>query len=561
MFLKDIVDIPTNNTKIVVKTNKSGTYVNYEYDRVYIPEKKYTNVKRTTIGRVCEDDKSKMHPNENYVKYFGKYEVSEISNERSSCLKIGSFLVLNKFIKDYKLDETFEFLFGKQAGLLLDFVVYSIVTENNVAQYYSDYAYNHVLLTNNMKIYSDSTISDLFKSVPKDKFIQFINTWNHKRDKNEKIYISYDSTSKVCQSGEIDLVEEGYSKNGNTDMVVNYSICYDCKNEEALLYENYPGSVTDVVQLQTMINKVMGLGYKNIGFILDRGYFSKNNIKYMDKNGYNFIIMVKGLKDLVIDKVIQNKGTFESKWNSFSSDYGVYGTTVKTKLYEDDKERYLHIFFNSNLATQEREQVQRKIKMMENHLSNNIGKELENTEIYEKYFKIEIGKDKKLAIYKVREEVVEKELEVCGYFAIVSSEEMKAIEALKLYKGRDASEKLFRADKSFLGDGTYRVASSEAQETKVFIEFIALILRNKLYRSLINLTGNQYTVPAAIRELEKIEIIKMLDGKYVLDSSITKTQKQILDSCGIDTVLFKEYVQKLQNKLVELNGLNYIVGK
>ena len=52
------------------------------------------------------------------------------------------------------------------------------------------------------------------------------------------------------------------------------------------MYEKYPGSNNDVSQLQYMIAKTKGYGYNNIGFILDRGYFSKENLKFMDENGF-----------------------------------------------------------------------------------------------------------------------------------------------------------------------------------------------------------------------------------------------------------------------------------
>ena len=42
-----------------------------------------------------------------------------------------------------------------------------------------------------------------------------------------------------------------------------------------------------------------GYGYRNVGFILDRGYFSKGNIKYLDDCGYNFVLMVKGIIKLL----------------------------------------------------------------------------------------------------------------------------------------------------------------------------------------------------------------------------------------------------------------------
>ena len=45
---------------------------------------------------------------------------------------------------------------------------------------------------------------------------------------------------------------------------------------------------------------------------------------------------------------------------------------------------------------------------------------------------------------------------------------------------------------------------------------------------------NYLTVPAAIRELEKIEMTRQLDKVYRLDHAVTKTQKVILGSFGLD---------------------------
>ena len=42
------------------------------------------------------------------------------------------------------------------------------------------------------------------------------------------------------------------------------------------------------------------------------------------------------------------------------------------------------------------------------------------------------------------------------------------------------------------------------------------------------------TVPAAIRELEKIEMVRRNEGTYKLDHAVTKTQKIILSSFGMD---------------------------
>ncbi len=63
-----------------------------------------------------------------------------------------------------------------------------------------------------------------------------------------------------------------------------------------------------------MLEKAAAFGYKNAGFILDRGCFSEPNIRFMDKNGYDFIIMVKGCKDVVSKLVMEKKGSFEEEW-------------------------------------------------------------------------------------------------------------------------------------------------------------------------------------------------------------------------------------------------------
>ncbi len=73
---------------------------------------------------------------------------------------------------------------------------------------------------------------------------------------------------------------------------------------------------------------------------------------------------------------------------------------------------------------------------------------------------------------------------LCGYFAIISSEKMDFKKTIDLYKSRDASEKVFRADKSYRGNNTLRVASSEAAANKIFVAFIALIIRCRLYTAL-----------------------------------------------------------------------------
>ena len=90
----------------------------------------------------------------------------EDRTERSSCLRVGTYAVMHKIVSDYSLDKLLGQFFSKRdMALLLDLASYSIVEESNVAQHYPDYAYNHPLYSSGMKIYSDASVSDFFKSI------------------------------------------------------------------------------------------------------------------------------------------------------------------------------------------------------------------------------------------------------------------------------------------------------------------------------------------------------------------------------------------------------------
>ncbi len=546
MYYDFLVKIPENTGKISKNKRGNTTYIEYTYGRRYIPEKKYNVPQRTTIGKMSNEDPEMMYPNPNFEKYFPDIALPEGKQDivRSSCIRVGAFMVIRKIIEDYKLDTHLSSWDARGKGLLLDLAAYSIITENNAAQHYPEYAYNHPLMTPGHKIYSDSTISRFLSEVSADDRISFLNSWNTRRNHKEQIYISYDSTNKNYKAGDIEKAEYGHPKEDAGAPIINYSIAYDMKNEEPLLYESYPGSIIDVSQLQYVIEKIRGYGYKNIGFILDRGYFCKDNIQYMDSCGYDFIIMVKGKASFVNQLILSHKGEFETKRSCVIREYQTYGMTIMDKLYaDDDRDRYFHLYHKVGRENAERTQLETSLQRMAEAMDKYKGKEIEFGNQFAHYYELTYhGKDgvRRFYGYKEREDVIERELNLCGYFVIVTSREMSAEDALLLYKSRDVSEKLFCSDKSFLGNRMLRVSGNEALESKIFIEFIALIIRSKIYTRLRKRTTemakkpNFMTVPAALRELEKIELIRQPGGNYRLDHAVTATQKTILGAFGIN---------------------------
>jgi len=565
MYFDFLVKVPEVKGKITTKPKGNAIYVYYEVGRVYNKEKRYNVPERIGIGKLSKADRTMMVPNENFRTYFPEIELPDekFNSDRSSCLRIGGYIVIKKVLEEYGIPDLLEGYFSnKDLGLFLDLLSYSIICENNAGQYYPMYAYNHPLFTEGMHVYSDSKVSDFLAGMTGEESVGFLNEWNALCDHRDKIYISYDSTNKNCDAGDIEMVEFGHAKTDVGKPVFNYAIAYDIKNSKPLFYEAYLGSIADISQLECTLAKANGYGYKNIGIILDRGYFSKENIRRMDDYGYDFVIMVKGMASLVEGLVLEHKGEFEEERKYSIRSHHVYGMTVKGRLYADDeRDRYFHIYHSTGKEHGEKEEIEEKLERMGKFIKSHYGKIYELSDIQKKYFEPFYGPDGSLAVVKEKGDVIKQELRLCGYFVIVTSAKMSAKDAIDLYYSRDSSEKLFRGDKSYLGNRSLRVYTSESADSKIFVEFVALIVRNNIYKRLkdesekIDGSPNYMTVPAALRELEKIEMIRGHDNIYRLDHAITKTQKTILQAFDMDAGYVKKSADRISEQLKIADGI------
>lgn len=106
-----------------------------------------------------------------------------------------------------------------------------------------------------------------------------------------------------------------------------------------------------------------------------------------------------------------------------------------------------------------------------------------------------------------------------------------------------------------LNNKSFRTYHDEPTQAKIFIEFAALIIRSSMYTHLLeeSIKDDEHAyylnVPASVRELEKIEMVKTLEGRYVIDHVITKTQKAILKAYGADAQWIKDKAEELSIKL------------
>ena len=86
-----------------------------------------------------------------------------------------------------------------------------------------------------------------------------------------------------------------------------------------------------------------------------------------------------------------------------------------------------------------------------------------------------------------------------------------------------------------------------------------MIIRNKIYTALheknekLESQQNYMTVPAVIKELEKIEMTRQTDNVYRLDHAVTAKQKKILKAFGMNERNITYRVGEISNTLKKSN--------
>ena len=125
------------------------------------------------------------------------------------------------------------------------------------------------------------------------------------------------------------------------------------------------------------------------------------------------------------------------------------------------------------------------------------------------------------------------------------------VEPFQLVYGKiDSVEKIFRMLRTGLEYNTFRVHSQKSLESKTYVMFIASIVRNHMFKQLKQVTLKEkdkknYTVPAAISELEKVTAVKNSNGVYIRRYGLTAKQKKILAQFEIT----ESYLNKLTKEL------------
>ena len=541
--MKQTVERPSG-TKIHRRNNKEYVYATLK--KVYDPEKKYNVDKRMCIGIMA--DEKMMIPNDSYYELYPEQRKLDDPPVRSDSLSVGMFILLSKIMEDLQLSFLLDEVYGKDAAVFKDVVSYMIIEENSSIQHYENYSFFHPSFTD--RLISDSCISSVFHRNLISAHDLFLDKWNSLHCDKKSIYISYDSTNMNSAASGISLLEYGYSKKKVDLPQLNVSLGFDQNDLIPLFYETYPGSIIDKKQCEFMIDKAVSYGYKEIGFILDRGYFSRENIDYLDEKGYDYIMMAMADQEMVKSALEECRYKLREKSEYYLSDFDVQGMSAQFRLPSRKGGAFVHVYYNEANAVNLKRSLKLKFIKCEERLNRLIENKTAmktDSDQYKKYYTLSYHEGY-LTGYKRKTDLIDQRINSCGYFIIITSRKMTAYEALDAYCHRDSTEKLFMMDKTFLDADALRTHHDESSESKIMANFLALILRNHIFkktRDLRKLNNSDYTTPAIIRQMEKMIITKDPKGHYVLRYQLNKKQKEILKMFDISESRFRKLAEEL----------------
>jgi transposase len=122
-----------------------------------------------------------------------------------------------------------------------------------------------------------------------------------------------------------------------------------------------------------------------------------------------------------------------------------------------------------------------------------------------------------------------------GFYVLLTNDIKDPVEALRVYRDKDYVEKCFDDLKNQLDMKRLHIHTSSTMDGRLFIQFIALIYLSALRKKMRD-TGltEKYTVRELLLEMETLTQIRY-SGKYGhILTEITKPQRQIMESLGID---------------------------
>ena len=520
-----LVDIPPGAHRC------SDNRVYIVLEKRYFKDVQYNKDDRAWLGKAVSD--TQMHPNETYkIMYPESLKSVPHLTVPIYVKRTGMYAASLAVGEQTGLYEDLINSFGpRSANLIMDYATYSIITKSNVAKDFETEMADKMLFLG--EPYSDSWINDQFNDVINDNQIQaFKNAWLKRFSSEElaNVWLCIDGSNDNCEA-DIDEAEHGKAKSHkNVDII---SFLYAVTETGTPIFSQiYRGSRVDCQGIKEMLAIMAGFGIKPKGFILDRGFCDDGCIRLLQKEKYDFVIMMKENTSGFQELIGKYQNEIRLRWK-YAIGRGLFGASDRVRLFKRPR-----LEADASIIWDGKNGVDR-INYLVDGLMDAI--QIAETEIrkgvcpvipekYKAYIHIKPNGDS--LELEVLEDTIQTEIEGKGFYGLVTSKPMSAKDANDVYDLRDCSEKQYSLMKTQLGDSAFRAHNMHRIAVREVIAFVSSVIRHEIMWKCRN-AKPLIDTNTAIKELNLINMNLIGNNRYQVIHNQCRRQKEVMAILGI----------------------------
>ena len=526
---------------------RSGiTYV-YESVSYWDKEKKQPRSKRTLIGRldpttgeiVPTDGRGKRRAQKEADQIIQKGPVPVVKTDR---LFFGATYLLDQIGEVTGLTADLKTCFPNAYKQIQSIAYYLVLEDQNPLFRFKKWAAIHRHPYG--KDIPSQRSTEIFQSVTEEAKMHFFRLQGKRRV--EKEYWAYDSTSISSRSDTLRQVKYGKNKDDDHLPQINLALIFGEESRLPFYYRKLAGNIPDAKTIQELLRELDVLGYEKIKLVVDRGYYSTDNINALFKKHLKFLCGTSSALSFA-KEFIREIGSRKDHYEYYNSNLELYVFTktiawdyeqerpYKGDVVKEERRMYLHLYFNPDKFLDDGKSFNRRLDTLKNELLSN-RRVPEHEKDYRKYFEIKETPKRGISL-TVKQDAIDAAHERYGFFVLISNEVKDPVTALSLYRMRDVVEKAFWNVKERLNLRRTMTSSESSLEGKLFVEFIALIylsyIQKKMEEKGLFAT---YTLHELLDELDVIECF-MEPGKSLIQGEVLKKQEQIYRDLDVTPLL------------------------
>ena len=530
---------------IVTQTDKR-TGITYAYETQYYwdKEKQQSRAKRVCVGKVDPvtneiiptrgRSKKKETPSNRPVLKCGSRSFCETKH-----LYYGATYLFDKLADELGLVADLKLCFPDSYKKLLSIAYYLILEDNNPLYRFEKWNHTHKH-PYGADICSPRS-SEFFSSITDEQINKFFRLQGKRRVEDE--YWAYDSTSISSYSETLAQVQYGKNKEDDKLPQLNLLLVFGEESGLPFYYRKLAGNIPDSKTVKHLLQDLDILGFGKTKFVMDRGFYSEDNINGLYREHVKFLVGVKlSLKfikknlDVICDDI--------RMFTNYDESIETYGYTVQTEwdytqerpykgdVIKDKRRIYIHYFYSIEKGAEDEQAFDKRIAGLCKELLEDKPVE-SHRKAYEQFFEVKTTPKRGRQVY-YKEDAIKEARKYLGYFALITNETMDAFTALHLYRMKDVVEKAFGNIKERLNMRRLLVSSEKGLDGKIFTEFVALILISHLDHKMKE-SGlyNNYTMQSLLDKLDVLECFEDANHSLRIGEMLVK-QAEIYEALGIE---------------------------